>query len=1115
MSKKDETTKCRQIIDDHENTLEFSPYKKDRLKTTFTYFGYLITFGLLRLFYHWYPHFLLFSTHKLTNFEEAEKILVIDKYKGKHKTYYVEKIQNISTENKSPICFTLSNGLRKSETNVKCFYCKKVCYIYDDDFGKFFKLMGIDHFAEKSQLIQSNDGNNKNNELTRNSRSIIYGKNAIEVPLQSIFKLFILEALTPFYIFQVFSLIVWFAEQYYYYTIAIILMSMYGISSSIIQTRKNQHNLRGTVDKTDHVEILLNNLIVKIDSIDLVPGDILVIPKNGCTLHCDAVLLNGNCVVNESTLTGESVPVLKTRIEDSNNLYNEKEDCNHTLYSGTSIIQAVINTNLDGNDDVVKAVVIRTGFLTSKGELVKSILYPPPVDFKFERDSYKYIGILAIIAVLGFVYTIVSKSSRNLAAWDTIIKALDIITITIPPALPAALTIGKLYALNRLKAKNIFCMNSRVINISGAINCVCFDKTGTLTEDGLDLFGVIPKENIQKNVVNNPKSLHHDSDLLKAMGCCHSLTIIDEKLSGDPLDIKMFESTNFKLTQSNLIINEKSNLKNIHQNQFSSNLQRMSVITQDISTKLETVYCKGSPEMILTLSNQKSIPEMTQNVLKEYTEKGYRVLGVGMKHLNGEKEKFARNFVESQLDFIGLLIFENKLKPESAKMIGILKDADVKVVMITGDNVETAISVAKECGIIAKNSKVANVEVRNVEKDVELNLHFQENHSKDIDLPVNLTITGQNWECLKRYFPSQVQKVALQGTVFARMSSDQKQQLVLELQNLGYFVAMCGDGTNDCGALKAAHVGISLSEADASVASPFTSKTPNISCVQEVIKEGRAALVTSFGVFKFMLCYSLTEVISVIILYGIDSNLTSLQFLFIDICLVLNFASLFGYTKAYEKELATKPPCISLLSFIPLMSLIIHTILVVIFQTTSYFVIQLYDFYEPFILDTEKLNYFASFENYAVFSISLFQYIITAIVFSKGKPYRKPLISNYYLLISLVLMTVICSYMVLWPANWIINVLEMKIPPNVYPGFVILLLGLINFGVAMIFEDIVVDRFFANKIRPVLIKNKPLHLEIRDNLTCMGWIGKENVNVYIGTDTENCYYNKAFVEEKL
>lgn len=92
----------------------------------------------------------------------------------------------------------------------------------------------------------------------------------------------------------------------------------------------------------------------------------------------------------------------------------------------------------------------------------------------------------------------------------------------------------------------------------------------------------------------------------------------------------------------------------------------------------------------------------------------------------------------------------------------------------------------------------------------------------------------------------------VKAQIFARMSPDEKNEIVERLQMLGYTVLMCGDGANDCAALKAADVGISLSEAEASVAAPFTSSTPDIGCVLEVIKEGRAALVTSFSCFKYM-----------------------------------------------------------------------------------------------------------------------------------------------------------------------------------------------------------------------------------------------------------------------
>ena len=137
---------------------------------------------------------------------------------------------------------------------------------------------------------------------------------------------------------------------------------------------------------------------------------------------------------------------------------------------------------------------------------------------------------------------------------------------------------------------------------------------------------------------------------------------------------------------------------------------------------------------------------------------------------------------------------------------------------------------------------------------------------------------------------SQFNKMLVKGQVFARMSPDEKKELVENLQSIGYCVGFCGDGANDCGALKAADVGISLSEAEASVAAPFTSRVTDIRCVPHVIREGRAALVTSFSCFKYMALYSLIQFISISLLYPMLSSLGDWQFLYIDLFLIVPIA---------------------------------------------------------------------------------------------------------------------------------------------------------------------------------------------------------------------------------
>lgn len=245
---------------------------------------------------------------------------------------------------------------------------------------------------------------------TQRSRQLVYGLNQIFIPLKSVLTLLFLEVLNPYYVFQIFSVILWFSNAYYQYAVVIVLMSVFGITMSIIQTRKNQLALYKTV--TSHetaVVVRSNGESQKIDTKYLVPGDILEIPSNGCTMQCDAVLLSGNCILDESMLTGESVPITKTPLPCIRDLiFDTKEHSRHVLFSGTKVIQ----TRYIGTEKVL-ACVINTGNITAKGGLVRSILYPPPVDYKFEQDSYKFIMLLGLTAVLGFFYSVVIKVSHQ------------------------------------------------------------------------------------------------------------------------------------------------------------------------------------------------------------------------------------------------------------------------------------------------------------------------------------------------------------------------------------------------------------------------------------------------------------------------------------------------------------------------------------------------------------------------------------------------------------------------------------------------------------------------------------------------------------------------------
>lgn len=316
---------------------------------------------------------------------------------------------------------------------------------------------------------------------------------------------------------------------------------------------------------------------IKINSTELVPGDLFEIPESDFALPCDAILCNGTVILNESILTGESTPIIKSHLPNTNQIFDGKLDTKYLMFAGTKVVQK----RGIGNSKVM-GLVYSTGFNTVKGNLIRSILFPKEVEIKFKQDSVRYILFMAMLSLIGFFISIPFMIENEKDLYTIITRSMDLITTTVPPSLPACLGIGISYSLSRLREWGIICINRERVNVSGKVNMICFDKTGTLTEDYLDVYGFRPSkvdgknnfafgefssdckemqvssfdyykekmENSENLKGKNDKNKNLNSLFVECLATCHGITRVDGKIIGDPIDVKMFESSGWLLNEN-------------------------------------------------------------------------------------------------------------------------------------------------------------------------------------------------------------------------------------------------------------------------------------------------------------------------------------------------------------------------------------------------------------------------------------------------------------------------------------------------------------------------------------------------------------------------------------
>ncbi|KAJ3396598.1 hypothetical protein HDU92_002546 [Lobulomyces angularis] len=981
------------------------------------------------------------------------------------------------------------------------------------------------------------------------SVSDLIGPNFISVIVPNLFIAYGEELRSYFYIYQM--MCIWVYASFSYYYIGVIQAAVIIISATVkvyVRTT-SEKKIKSLAEYKNIVTALRDNEWKSISTTELVSGDIIQISPNS-QVPCDCVLLTGDVVVNESGLTGEPLPIRKFPLPANDNeqdvLYNPATSSKkNSLFSGTTVLQADGASNsgylnqLYGNRAV--ALVLSTGSSTDKGQLVREILFPTPISFIFDIH-------LKVVVCLLLIW-----DATNISSWY---YGIFIISEIMSPLIPAALVVGQTVAASRLRSKNIFCINLSRIIVSGKVRIFCFDKTGTLTKEGLEFYGVKNKASDAKEFGEFVESSMSEKvgELMKfGLGTCHAVTSVNGTLVGNPVDIEMFSSTKWSISKVEL--SEDQHFLNILQpntkdekvykvlarHEFDHARSTMSVIVKDPSTNHCHAFVKGSFEKIMDICAEETIPANYIKTAESYATEGCYVLAMAHKDLGLVETEEAllalksleRDSIENDVNLLGLILFKNKIRDDTRESIKHLREGGCRNVMITGDNALTGIHIAKAADMLNQNSKIYLAEMvvdeelggkKKFEEDETLTeIHYKliwtniETGKVEVDIDhilkktdnVELAMTGKAFDRLCD--TGEIRKYLLDTRIFARMTPFGKVQCVELFMEHGV-TAMCGDGGNDCGALRAAHVGVALSEAEASIVAPFSSKTRSIASCVELLKEGRNALANSFASYKFLILYGTTMVSLEMIQFYY--SVICAQYVWIAIDSLITILLSWTVTLAKPAERLSKDrPTARLLGLQTVASIVGQFIINIIFIVVAFVTLYKQPFFKCHEFDASASNialWWLLGDNYeaAVLGLMvLFQFINSAATVNFGYKFRASWYKNYTLVIVYFLEMAFVCFLVLAGPNPVgcffrincgsVNILEKEfnikpyweIPQynniaghNIIPEYfrtTLLILGLTNSLLNILFERLVVigpiGEIFKKKFG---VKNKEKEIEL-------------------------------------
>lgn len=671
-----------------------------------------------------------------------------------------------------------------------------------------------------------------------------YGLNHFDIPLPTFMELYKEHAVAPFFVFQVFCVGLWCLDEYWYFSIFTLFMLLTFESTVVFQRQSSMKELRRMKPKPYPIQVYRCGSWITVQTDALLPGDLcsIVRSQDDRAVPADMLMLTGTCIVNEAMLTGESTPQIKEPISERQGMESIdilNRDKLHVVFSGTKVIQSTsLSPTTSSEKQIIcpdggaLAFVLRTGFDTSQGKLVRTILFSNERVTANNIESLFFILFLMIFAVAASSYVWVKGMESGRTRWKVVLDCILIITSVIPPELPMELALAVNQSIIALTQRAIFCTEPFRIPFAGKVDICCFDKTGTLTTEEIIVEGI---GGLGGEGTELTKSKEAPETSAYVIATCHSLMQTESGLIGDPMEGAALCAVDWVFSKDNVASACTSRAKTfrlIRRFPFSSALKRMATVSsmegRDNDSRL-FVAVKGAPETLATMLID--APASYNKVHKQFAMQGARVLALGYKYIPGASTKavkeMVRDSLECDLHFAGFLVLSCPLKPDSKDSLLMLSQSSHRVLMITGDNALTACHVAREVHIVDRPVLIMDVKPGLGHQPHALNDLQWSTIDDSMQRPIeteakaliktcwdhDICMTGQALSVLAHranHIHLNVGQLLAHVRVFARTSPQEKELIVTSLKKSGYVTLMCGDGTNDVGALKQADVGVAL-----------------------------------------------------------------------------------------------------------------------------------------------------------------------------------------------------------------------------------------------------------------------------------------------------------------